>query len=173
MAEYVGIDVSLEEVWLCVMDEPGDIVSEGKVVSDPDAIRDWLLAHAPRAIKIGIETGPTSTWLWHALKARDLPVICVDARHAKRVLSLQLVMKCTPRRPRATRLSRKVRQWTSASERATETPNSQQSQDFTCLIGPQANFQTSSRAILDRLVDTAFPHSGTGRLSVRKLMGIC
>jgi transposase len=90
MAEYVGIDVSLEEVWLCVMDEAGDIVREGKVVSDPDAIRDWLLAHAPRAIKIGIETGPTSTWLWHALRGRDLPVICVDARHAKRVLSLQL-----------------------------------------------------------------------------------
>ena len=58
MAEYIGIDVSLEEVWLCVMDEAGDIVREDKVVSDPDAIRDWLLAHAPRAIKIGIETGP-------------------------------------------------------------------------------------------------------------------
>ena len=90
MTEYVGIDVSLEEVWLCAMDEAGVIFSEGKVVSDPDAIGDWLLAHAPRAIKIGIETGPTSGWLWHALKARDLPVICVDARHAKRVLSLQL-----------------------------------------------------------------------------------
>ena len=90
MGEYVGIDVSLEEVWLCVMDEQGEIVCEGKIVSDPDAIRDWILAHTPRAIKIGIETGPTSTWLWHALKARDLPVICVDARHAKRVLSLQL-----------------------------------------------------------------------------------
>jgi transposase len=90
MTEYVGIDVSLEEVSLCVMDEAGEIVNEGKVVSDPDAIRDWLSAHAPGALKIGIETGPTSTWLWHALKARDLPVICVDARHAKRVLSLQL-----------------------------------------------------------------------------------
>lgn len=90
VGEYVGIDVSLEEVWLCVMDEVGEIVCEGKIVSDPDVIRDWLLAHAPRALKVGIETGPTSTWLWHALKARDLPVICVDARHAKRVLSLQL-----------------------------------------------------------------------------------
>jgi len=90
VSEYVGIDVSLEEVWLCVMDEAGEIICEGKIVSDPDAIRDWILAYAPRAIKIGIETGPTSTWLWHALKALDLPVICVDARHAKRVLSLQL-----------------------------------------------------------------------------------
>lgn len=68
MSEYVGIDVSLEEVWLCVMDEVGEIVCEGKTVSDPDAIRDWLLAHAPRALKVGIETGPTSAWLWHALK---------------------------------------------------------------------------------------------------------
>lgn len=90
MTEYVGIDVSLKEVWLCVVDEAGKIVREGKTVADPEAIRDWLAAQAPRAIKIGIETGPTSTWLWHALKAQDLPVICIDARHAKRVLSLQL-----------------------------------------------------------------------------------
>lgn len=90
MDEYVGIDVSVKEAWLCVVNEAGKIVHEGKTVSDPEAIRDWLMAHAPRAIKIGIETGPTSTWLWHALKAFDLPVICIDARHARRVLSLQI-----------------------------------------------------------------------------------
>jgi transposase len=34
------------------------------------------------------ETGPTSTWLWHELKAADAPVICIDARHAQALPSV-------------------------------------------------------------------------------------
>ena len=37
-----------------------------------------------------METGPTSTWLWHALHAAGLPVICIDARHAQAALSMRL-----------------------------------------------------------------------------------
>jgi transposase len=37
-----------------------------------------------------VETGPLSTWHWHALKAMGLPVICIDARHAKAALSMQI-----------------------------------------------------------------------------------
>jgi len=36
------------------------------------------------------ETGPTTTWLWHKLRALGLPVICIDARHAKAALSMRL-----------------------------------------------------------------------------------
>src|SRR4030088_2292910 len=36
------------------------------------------------------ETGPTSTWLWTELKRLGLPVICIDARHAKAVLKMQI-----------------------------------------------------------------------------------
>ena len=39
---------------------------------------------------IGLETGPTTTWLWHELRALGLPVICIDARHAKAALSMQI-----------------------------------------------------------------------------------
>ncbi len=42
------------------------------------------------ALRIGLETGPTTTWLWHELRALGLPVICIDARHAKAALSLQI-----------------------------------------------------------------------------------
>jgi transposase len=45
---------------------------------------------APDAVRIGLETGPTSTWLWTELKQLGLPVICIDARHAKAVLKMQI-----------------------------------------------------------------------------------
>src|SRR5260370_7134807 len=32
----------------------------------------------------------TSTWLWTELKRLGLPVICIDARHAKAVLKMQI-----------------------------------------------------------------------------------
>jgi transposase len=40
-------------------------------------------------VRIGLESGPLSTWLWHELKAMGLPVVCLDARHAKAVLAVQ------------------------------------------------------------------------------------
>jgi len=45
---------------------------------------------APYAVRIGLETGPTSTWLWTELKQLGLPVICIDLRHAKAVLKMQI-----------------------------------------------------------------------------------
>jgi transposase len=41
-------------------------------------------------VRIGLETGPTATWLWTELKRLGLPVICIDARHAKAVLKMQI-----------------------------------------------------------------------------------
>jgi transposase len=43
--------------------------------------------HAPHAVRIGLESGQLSSWLFHELKEACLPVICVDARHAKAALS--------------------------------------------------------------------------------------
>jgi transposase len=46
--------------------------------------------HARHAVRIGIESGQLSTWLYHGLKERGLPVICIDARHARAALSLKI-----------------------------------------------------------------------------------
>ena len=90
MELYVGMDVSLEETSICVVDGSGGIVSEGTVISEPPAIAAFIKAKAGGAVRIGLETGPTTTWLWHELRALGLPVICIDARHAKAALSLQI-----------------------------------------------------------------------------------
>ncbi len=90
MERYVGLDVSLKETSICVVDGKGEIVSEGIVKSEPAAIADFIGSKAKGAVRIGLETGPTTTWLWHELRALGLPVICIDARHAKAALSMQI-----------------------------------------------------------------------------------
>jgi transposase len=90
MELYVGMDVSLKETSICVVDGRGEIVSEGTVISEPSAIATFIEAKAVGALRIGLETGPTTTWLWHELRALGLPVICIDARHAKAALSMQI-----------------------------------------------------------------------------------
>jgi transposase len=90
MEYYVGLDVSLKQTSICVVNQTGSAVREGVVDSDPEAIAAFLRAKAPGAVRIGLETGPTATWLWTELKRLGLPVICIDARHAKAVLKMQI-----------------------------------------------------------------------------------
>ena len=88
--QYVGLDVSLEETSVCVVDESGAIVWRGKCRSTPDNIDATIVKHAASAVRIGLESGQLSTWLFHQLRARRHPVVCIDARHAKAALSLQI-----------------------------------------------------------------------------------
>ena len=90
MEYYVGLDVSLKQTSICVVDQTGAVVREGVVDSDPEAISVYVRSKALNAVRIGLETGPTSTWLWTELKRLGLPVICIDARHAKAVLKMQI-----------------------------------------------------------------------------------
>jgi transposase len=90
MEHYVGLDVSLKQTSICVVNQAGSVVREGVVNSDPEAIAAFVRSKAPGAVRIGLETGPTATWLWTELKRLGLPVICIDARHAKAVLKMQI-----------------------------------------------------------------------------------
>ena len=87
---YVGLDVSLKQTSVCVVNQTGSIVQEGMVDSDPEAIASFVRSKAPGIVRIGLETGPTATWQWTELKRFGLPVICIDARHAKAVLKMQI-----------------------------------------------------------------------------------
>lgn len=89
MKQYVGLDVSLEETKIHVLDEGGGRVWRGQCASHPDALETALRRHAPQAERIGLETGPLTTWLWTELTQRGLPMVCLEARHAKRVLDMQ------------------------------------------------------------------------------------
>ena len=90
MEHYVGLDVSLKLTAICIVDRSGKIEREGVVTSDPETIAAFVKSHAPHVARIGLEAGATSTWLWTELNKMGLPVICIDARHAKAALKMQI-----------------------------------------------------------------------------------
>jgi transposase len=53
------------------------------VPSDPEAIAAFIESLSSNVAGVGLEAGATSTWLWTELNKLGLPVICIDARHAK------------------------------------------------------------------------------------------
>ena len=89
MERYVGLDVSQEQTSICVVDGSGKTVWQGKCASTPEAIAATIGARAPGVTRVGLESGPMSAWHWHELRKAGLPVVCLDARHAKAALALQ------------------------------------------------------------------------------------
>ena len=90
MEHYVGLDVLLKQTAICIVDQTGTIKKEGIVPSDPEAIAAFITVHAKNVVRIGLESGAMSTWLWTELKKMRLPIICIDARHAKAALKMQI-----------------------------------------------------------------------------------
>src|SRR3954462_6349090 len=90
MGQYVGLDVSLEVTTVHVLDEQGKRVWHGTCISHPAAIEATIRKHAPEVVRIGLETGPLTTWLWQALTDAGLPMVCLDARQAKAALNMKI-----------------------------------------------------------------------------------
>jgi transposase len=95
MGQYVGLDVSLETTTVHVLDEQGKRV--GTCVTHPTAIEATIRKHAPEVVRIGLETGPLTTWLWQALTDAGLPMVCLDARQAKAALNMKINKTTMPR----------------------------------------------------------------------------
>ena len=93
MAYFVGLDVSVKETSVCVVDDSGKVISEQKVLTEPDNIITLLTSIGETYARIGIEAGPLSQWLVNALIAAELPVICVETRHMKALLTAQQINK--------------------------------------------------------------------------------
>lgn len=83
MRHFVGLDVSLKEVAICIVDENGVIIREGAVISEPREIADWVGATGVEVARIGLEIGGLSRWLYGELRELGLPVTCIDPRHLR------------------------------------------------------------------------------------------
>src|ERR1700746_2997450 len=90
MDHFAGLDVSVKETSVCIVDDTGKIVREVKVASEPEALLAVLTTPAYHFKRIGLEAGPLSQWLYSALAEAGLPVICVETRHMRAVLKAQI-----------------------------------------------------------------------------------
>ena len=93
MVHFVGLDVSVKETSVCVVDDAGKVILEQKVPTEPADIVALLSSLGATFGRIGIEAGPLSQWLVKALTAAGLPVICVETRHMKALLTAQQINK--------------------------------------------------------------------------------
>lgn len=91
MKYYCGLDVSLKNTAVCVVNQDGAIVRESEVPTEPAAIHDWLKALDLAMERVGLEAGGLSPWLCHELLDLGYPVICMETRHAKAALKAQQV----------------------------------------------------------------------------------
>src|SRR5258707_5088597 len=95
MDHFAGLDVSVKETSVCIVDDTGRIVREVKVASEPEALLQVLGNPIYRFKRIGLEAGPLSQWLFSALAEAGLPVICVETRHMR--AGLQALINKTDR----------------------------------------------------------------------------
>src|SRR5215203_2715418 len=91
MDHYAGIDVSLEQSSVCVVDATGRIVREAKVASEPAALITFLRALKLPLVRIGLEAGPLSQWLQAALVKAGFEAVLLETRHVKAALSAMIV----------------------------------------------------------------------------------
>jgi transposase len=83
MDHYAGIDVSLESSSVCVVDASGKIAREGKVASEPEAMIAYFGSLRLCVVRIGLEAGPLSQWLYAAMKEAGLAVELLETRHVR------------------------------------------------------------------------------------------
>lgn len=86
MEQYIGLDVSLKDTAISIRQD-GTRIWRGKCASDPALLADIIRRHAPQVKRVVFETGPLSTWFYHALSDEGVPAICIEARHAQKILN--------------------------------------------------------------------------------------
>lgn len=90
MLYYAGLDVGLRSTFICVVDVNGAIAHEAEVASDAEAISKALVKLKLSYERVGLETGQLAIHLSKALRAKGLPVVCMDARQVATALSIQI-----------------------------------------------------------------------------------
>lgn len=89
MKHFIGLDVSVKETAVCIVDETGRVCREVKVVTHPDDLVAVVREAAWKVERIGLEAGPLSQWLYEGLAGAGLPVTCIETRHVKAFLKAQ------------------------------------------------------------------------------------
>jgi transposase len=87
---YAGLDVSLREISVCVIDEDGTIITRATIPADPMAVDGWFKNQKLSPKIIVHENGQLSIWLQRGFQELGLPAVCIDARRAHKSLSARI-----------------------------------------------------------------------------------
>jgi transposase len=90
MKYYAGLDVSMKETFICILDEEGKRVYESQAYTDPKHIYDELHKGGYELEKVGLESGSLSSYLTKGLQALGCKAICIDARKMAAILSVTI-----------------------------------------------------------------------------------
>jgi transposase len=90
MKQYVGLDVSQRETAVCVVSATGQLIFEGKAKSDPGALTNLLRKHAHWRNALVLRPARCQAGFGTSFVEVELPVVCIDARHAHAALSVRM-----------------------------------------------------------------------------------
>lgn len=82
MKYYAGLDVSLEETAICVVDEEGAIVREVRASSEPEALAVALSETGLPLERVGLEACSLTAWLHDGLRDAGITAVCIETRQA-------------------------------------------------------------------------------------------
>ena len=75
MSYYVGLDVSLQETFVSIINKEGKIIREKAVLSTVEELSNYLLEQELSYEKIGIESGQLSIYLCKGLRGERIACI--------------------------------------------------------------------------------------------------
>jgi transposase len=135
---FVGLDVSLDETAICVIDDADAILKEGKAETEPDAIIAWLSATDGSIERLGLEAGPLSPWLYEGRRGAGVPAICIETRRMKGATAVMIMAVKTDRNDaRAIAQAMRVGWFTAVHVKTAE------SQELRLLLTNRKTLQTS------------------------------
>jgi transposase len=83
MQHFVGLDVSVEETAICIINQDGRVMFEGCAASDPERMASVLRQARLQMARMGLEAGPLAPWIYGGLVSAKLPAICIETRRMK------------------------------------------------------------------------------------------
>lgn len=91
MTYFIGLDVSQRFTAICIVDQDGNRVAEGKAITSPSDIHIWIAKRVnPCCIeRVGLEAGSMSFWLYTGLTDMGMAMICIEAFQAAQLLKTQ------------------------------------------------------------------------------------
>ena len=87
MNVYAGLDVSLRETSICIVNAEGKVVLERKVESEPTPVASVLQDYGTDLRFVGIEASALGGWLQVELSSRGFEAVVIESCHTHVALS--------------------------------------------------------------------------------------